>query len=328
MNIALIGCGGWGRNLARNLHEIGALGYVVDPSDAARELAASFGVEHRPEYEDVLRDPAIDGVMIATPAVTHFDIASAALNASKGVFVEKPIALNTKHGRALSALAQEQGQVLMVGHLLQYHPVFIALKALVEADTLGPVGYISSSRASLGKVRTEENVIWSFSPHDISMVLALAGTMPEAVSAHATYFLPQDIADIGTVHLRWANGLRADITASWLSPAKEQKLTVTGSRATAVFSDTETWNDKLKLHHNSVKQMDGVPRAVSDGIEVVPVEPGEPLRNEVVHFLDCLAIKARPRTDGEEATRVLAVLQCAEASLAADNSWISVARYL
>jgi UDP-2-acetamido-3-amino-2,3-dideoxy-glucuronate N-acetyltransferase len=218
--------------------------------------------------------------------------------------------------------------VLMVGHLLQYHPIFIHLKQMIADGELGEIKYISSSRLNMGMIRTEENVIWSFSPHDISMVLGIAGTAPDRVSAIGTYVLPQNIADAGTVHLSWSGGLRADVTSSWLFPQKEQKLVVVGDKAMAVFSDTLPWEEKLTLHRNQVAVVHGRPKAVAGEAVHIEVPRGEPLKMEMQHFIDCLNSGARPRTDAVEATQVLAVLQCAETSLNRNNAWVEISDYL
>ena len=262
ISIALFGCGRWGKNLARNLHELGVLSAIVDDSPSAKEIAAGLGVRHFDDPEAIFSDNTVQGVAIATPAPTHFALARTALQAGKGVFVEKPISLSTMEGVQLSELAQKSGLVLMVGHLLQYHPVFLKLKQMVDDGILGNIGYIASSRLNMGTIRSEENVIWSFSPHDISMVLAIAGSAPETVSAVGSYVLPQQIADAGTVHLAWPGGLRADITSSWLLPEKEQKLVVVGDKAMAVFSDTREWENKLTLYHNTVSYVDNPTKAV------------------------------------------------------------------
>lgn len=324
LSIALLGCGGWGKNLARNLSELGVLSLIVDPAPQVAELAAGFGVEYSDDPERALQNKEINGIVIATPASTHFDVAEAALNAGKAVFVEKPIALSTEQGEQLVRKAREAGQVLMVGHLLQYHPMFIRLKEIIEGGELGNVRYVASSRLNMGMIRTEENVIWSFSPHDISMVLGIAGSLPDKVSAIGAFALGNnDVADIGTIHLSWTNGLRADITSSWLSPEKEQKLVVIGDKAMAVFSDTLPWEEKLTIYRNQVINVDNRPRAVTGVAETIKVPIGEPLKIEMQHFLECVATGSSPRTDAVEATRVLAVLQCAEESLGRDSIWIA-----
>ncbi len=327
-NVALLGCGGWGKNLARNLNELGALAVIVDPAPQAAVLADSLQVAHVDDMNSTLADPAIAAVVIATPAVTHFDIASAALKAGKHVFVEKPIALSTAEGSQLASLSQETNRILMVGHLLQYHPVFIALKALIAGGELGHVRHIYSSRMSLGVIRSEEDVIWSFSPHDISMVLSILGDTPLRVSAVGSSILRRDIADSGSVHLEFAHGVKADITSSWFHPDKEQKLTVVGEKATAIFSDTAEWDEKLRIFENYVTWIGDKATVVQGAKRYVAVPKGEPLRLEMQHFLDCVTSNKQPRTDAAEATRVLAILQCAEASLNRTNTWVQTREFL
>jgi UDP-2-acetamido-3-amino-2,3-dideoxy-glucuronate N-acetyltransferase len=324
-HIALAGCGGWGKNLARNLAELGALSVIADPSPEAATLAKALGVTHVDSIEAVLKRPEIIAVAIATPAATHALVAQLALKAGKDVFIEKPIALNTKDGHMLGSLAKSEGRVLMVGHLLQYHPVFIALKDLVKSGTLGRIRHISSSRLNLGMLRTEENVVWSFAPHDISMVLALAGGLPERVSAIGTTILQDGIPDIATVHMSFGGGLTADVTSSWLHPQKEQKLIVVGDDGMAVFSDTKPWAEKLVIHRNKVQWNGQKPKAVAGPVETIDVVQGEPLRLEMQHFVSCVETRQKPFTDADEANRVLTVLQAAQASLDSRGSWIKLA---
>ena len=323
--IALLGCGGWGKNLGRNLSELGALALIVDPAPTTAALAAEWGVEHADEPGAALDNPEIAGVVIATPAVTHFALAQSAMRARKDVFVEKPIALSTAEGARLAAVARETGRILMVGHLLQYHPVFVRLKALVAAGAVGRIGYISSTRMSLGLIRTEENVMWSFAPHDISMILAIAGAVPDRVKAVGTAILQPGICDMATLHMTFADGLAAQVGTSWLSPEKQQKLTVVGEKAMAVFSDTAPWAEKLSIHQKQVDWSGPKPRAQTGSVEFVDVDHGEPLRLEVQHFLDCIATRDLPRTDSAEALRVLAVLEAGQRSLDRNGDWVAVA---
>jgi UDP-2-acetamido-3-amino-2,3-dideoxy-glucuronate N-acetyltransferase len=322
-SIALFGCGGWGKNLARNLHELGALSVIADPAQHAVELAVSLGVRHVADPAECLNDPGIDAIAIATPAATHFRVAEAALLADKDVFVEKPIALSTAEGKALAELASQRGKILMVGHLLQYHPVFLKLKAMVGEGVLGRVRHITSSRLNLGMIRTEENIVWSFAPHDISMVLSLAGSDPEQVMAVGTTVLQEGIPDIATVHLKFGGGLTADVTSSWLHPQKEQQLIVVGDKGMCVFSDTKPWAEKLCIHHNEILWIDQRPKAAAGPVEIIEVPQGEPLKLEMQHFLDCITSRSTPRTDAAEATRVLSVLQAAQQSLDTKGQWIN-----
>lgn len=314
MRVALIGCGAWGRNLARNLHELGGLAAIVDPSPLAANVAAELGVPVS-TIDEVLADSTIPGVAIASPASTHFAVGELALNAGKDVFIEKPIALRASEGERLKAIAARSGRLVMVGHLLHYHPLFLELLERVRAGELGEIRHLVSNRFNFGVVRTYENVLWSFAPHDISMVLALAGGLPETAYAHGTTALQTGIPDITALHLSFPDGATATISSSWLHPQKEQKLIVVGSEGMAVFDDRLPWDNKLALHRNKVVWEEGSPGLVSGGVEYVVCPPGEPLRAEMAHFLAAIESREQPRTDASEAIRVLKVLEAAQSSL-------------
>ena len=236
--IALIGCGYWGKNLARVLHELDVLAVICDTDKAADDQAAAFQVPRVASVDRVLADDDVSAVVIATPAATHFAIVRAALEAGRDVFVEKPLALELSDAEQLKVLAEQSARILMVGHLLLYHPGFVRLKEIADQGVLGRLQYIYAHRLNLGKIRTEENILWSFAPHDISMILSLARAMPKEVRATGHCYLHGEIADITTTQLEFANGLRAHIFVSWLHPFKEQKLVVVGDEGMAVFDDT------------------------------------------------------------------------------------------
>jgi len=318
VSIAHIGYGYWGRNVARNFAELGCLGAVIDADPAAAEAAAkALGVPAGKNFEQVLADPAIDGVSIASPAVMHAGHIKAALEAGKHVFVEKPLALDLGAAEKLCILAESRKLRLMVGHLLQYHPAFVRLRELAEAGTFGRVLHVHSNRLSLGKIRTEENVLWSFAPHDVSMILALFGAEPVEVSAHGSAFMTPGVADTASVGLRFADGGSARIDASWLNPFKEHRLTLVGEKAFAVFEDSEPdWDAKLKLYHHRLDRTGAVPTAVKADAEQIAVARLEPLKEECRHFVECIDRGLTPRTDGREGLRVLKVLDRAERSLA------------
>jgi len=240
-SVAVIGSGYWGKNLVRNFHNIGVLKLVCDKNgtllDKVREQYA--GVETCLAFNDVILHDNINTVVISTPAETHYRLAREALLSKKHVFVEKPLVLHENEGHELVSLAKENNRRLMVGHLLQYHPVFVRLKELATTGKLGRINYIYSNRLNLGKIRSEENILWSFAPHDISMILSLAGEDPESVMATGGNYLHQKIADVTTTHLEFSSGLQAHIFVSWLHPFKEQKLILVGDRKMAVFDDTK-----------------------------------------------------------------------------------------
>jgi UDP-2-acetamido-3-amino-2,3-dideoxy-glucuronate N-acetyltransferase len=313
--IAAIGVGYWGKNVVRNFAELGALAAIVDPDrDAAAALAGKYRVPVL-DWPEVLKDSGIDGIAIAAPAALHARLAQEALEAGKHVFVEKPLALAVDEAEALTRLAERQDRRLMVGHLLQYHPAFIALRNLVRDGALGRLQYIYSNRLNLGKVRREEDILWSFAPHDISMILSLIGQEPARVTAEGGYYLHNAIADVTTTHLAFAGGEQAHVFVSWLHPFKEQKLVVIGDRAMAVFDDGEPWEGKLLLYPHRIEWRETMPVPQRAEAKPVALDAGEPLRLECQHFLDCIATGGRPRTDGGEGVRVLRVLTAASAAL-------------
>ena len=315
--VAVIGCGYWGKNLIRNYHNLGALKLICDKNETALDDFRSqyANVETCIALTDVLTRNDIAGVVISSPAETHFSIARESLMADKNVFVEKPLTLHEEEARELIALAKERNKVLMVGHLLQYHPVFIRLKELASSGELGRINYIYSHRLNLGKIRREENILWSFAPHDISMILALAEEEPESVMSTGGNYLHQKIADVTTTHLEFPSGLRAHIFVSWLHPFKDQKLVVVGDRKMAVFDDTQPWNDKLLLYPHEIKWKNHMPVPTKADPTRVDIPEEEPLRQECQHFLACVSNGSKPITDGSEGLKVLKILNASQDSL-------------
>ena len=322
-SLALIGAGYWGKNLARNFHALGALHTLCDANLAtlATYGADYAGVQKSSRFEDVLNNPELKRVAIAAPAALHYELAKAALLAGKDVFVEKPLCLDAQQGLELVELADQKGLVLMVGHLLQYHPCVQKLQSLLAEGELGKLHYVTSNRLNLGKIRREENALWSFAPHDISVILSLAGNqVPERVSCTGESYLTSGVADTTLTAMKFAGGVRAHIFVTWLNPFKEQKLTVVGSNGMAVFDDTRPWNEKLVLHRQYLTWMNGqIPTPTKSKGEAVVVPESEPLKNECAHFLQCCADRRKPRTDGREGLRVLQVLQAAQRSLEHDG---------
>ncbi|HEY1707244.1 MAG TPA: Gfo/Idh/MocA family oxidoreductase [Rhizomicrobium sp.] len=319
--VAVIGCGHWGKNIVRNFSELGALAALSDTdSETAARFGREFDVPARP-YDEILADPAVDAIALATPASQHARHTRQALAAGKHVFVEKPLALTVAEGRDLMALARKTGRTLMVGHLLRYHPVIVKLMDLVDAGRLGTIKYLASNRLSLGKLRTEEDVLWSFAPHDLSIILALlGGKMPLRVTAEGTSVLNGTSADFASIHMRFADDVSASVFVSWLNPFKEHKLSVIGTEAHAVFDDTApAWSDKFRLHDHRVEYRNGCPVAVWAEPERIVAEHREPLREECAHFLGAIRTGSVPRTDAAEALRVLSVLDAASRSMATGN---------
>jgi UDP-2-acetamido-3-amino-2,3-dideoxy-glucuronate N-acetyltransferase len=318
-NLALIGAGYWGKNLARNFQELGALHTICDASEATLQKFAEMyeGLQTATDVADVFANDAINRVAIAAPAEMHYGLAKAALEAGKDVYVEKPLCLDLDEAFELQELAQAKGRVLMVGHLLQYHACIEKIQALVAQGELGRLHYISSNRLNLGKIRKEENALWSFAPHDLSVILSLVGKeLPSQVRCVGGSYLTEGVADTTLMSMGFDSGIRAHVYVSWLNPFKEQKLTVVGSHGMIVFDDTLPWGEKLLLYRQHLTWADGqVPTPNKKEGECVDPEQQEPLRQECQHFIDCCDQRSEPKTDGAEGIRVLQLLQAAQASL-------------
>jgi UDP-2-acetamido-3-amino-2,3-dideoxy-glucuronate N-acetyltransferase len=271
----------------------------------------------------VLSDPEIDAVAIATPAVTHYSMATAALSAGKHTFIEKPMALHHAEAEALVSLADTQRLTLMVGHLLRYHPAVTALQDMVHGGELGSIRYIHSRRLNLGAIRTDENVLWSFAPHDLSVVLSLVGEMPVRVSASGGAYLQSDIEDMTSATLQFPGNTQGQVTLSWLHPFKVQELVVVGSKKMAVFDDVSR-DAKLVVYDHGIDFSDGQFAVERNEGTVVPLPDAEPLQQECSHFLECVASGQRPRTDGREGLRVLSVLQACQASMDTQGAWVDL----
>jgi UDP-2-acetamido-3-amino-2,3-dideoxy-glucuronate N-acetyltransferase len=313
--VAVIGSGYWGKNLVRVLRVLGALECVCDIRDEAlSRIEAEFHVRTTRDLDSVLADGTIQGVVIATPAADHYNMVRTCLLHDKDVYVEKPLALHVEEGQKLVALARERKQILMVGHILEYHPAVRELKRLISEGELGNIQYIYSSRLNLGKLRTEENILWSFAPHDISAILHLLGEMPTHLTTSGGNYLNPQIPDTTLTTCEFRSGVKAHIFVSWLHPFKEQKLTIVGGKKMAVFDDVER-DRKLVLYDHKITWVDRVPVARKAAGQIVPLPDDEPLRVECEHFLECIRTREVPRTCGEKALRVLQVLDGCERSL-------------
>ena len=315
IKVAVIGCGYWGKNLVRAFSEIGSLAAISDyNTNLAIDLSKKYTVRQE-TFDDILINKNIDAVAIATPAATHYELSKSALLAGKDVFVEKPVSLNLDNADDLVNIANQNSKILMVGHLLQYHPGFLKLKEMVSNNELGNLQYIYSNRLNLGKFRKEENILWSFAPHDVSMILNLLQSMPEKVTAIGRSYLQSKIADVTTTHLQFPEGKSAHIYVSWLHPYKEQKLVVIGDKGMAVFDDGKGWDKKLSFYAHKVQWRDDLPIPEPAESECVGIEKAEPLKLEVEHFIESVSKRKAPRTDGREGKMVLSVLDAAERSM-------------
>lgn len=316
MKIAAVGAGYWGVNLIRLFNRLGVLATICDFNmPRLQQLAKEYPeVPIEPSYSAILDDPSIDAVVIATPAETHFGLAGQALRAGKDVFVEKPMTLRAEEAEELIALSARLGRILMVGHLLEFHPAITRLEQLVEAGELGRIEYIYSNRLNLGKVRREENALWSFAPHDISVILLLLKQLPIQVTATGGTYLQPNIADVTVSTMLFSHGTRAHLFVSWLHPFKEQKLVVVGEKRMAVFDDVRK-TEKLQLYDKRIDLVNGQFVVERPTAEVVEFPPDEPLLLECKHFLECIESRCTPKTDGQDAWRVLKVLEASQRSL-------------
>jgi UDP-2-acetamido-3-amino-2,3-dideoxy-glucuronate N-acetyltransferase len=316
-NIALIGAGYWGKNHLRVLNQIGVLHTVVDKSDevlSKRQKDFPYVVYGRDERK-IVEDPDIEACVIAVPAILHYTITKQCLLAGKDVFVEKPLALKVREGQELVRIAQENKRVLMVGHILQYHTAILKLKQMVDRGKLGEIRYIYSNRLNIGKMRVEENVLWSFAPHDISVILMLMNDEePLKVSAFGGIYVSDHIYDTSLTTLEFKNNVKSHIYVSWLHPFKEQKLVVVGSDRMAVFDDVSS--EKLVTYSHRIDfESDRTPITRKAKPDYIEIEDKEPLYEELLHFIHCVRSRDTPRTDGLEGLSVLKVLERAEKSL-------------
>ncbi len=334
LRLAVAGLGGWGKNVLRAFSGVSGAGVacVCDVSSKALEAATRNcpGAEPTASYDEVLADPAIDAVVLATPAPTHAEMGAKALSAGKHVYVEKPMSLRASEARELVSLAGEKNLRLMVGHLLEYHPAVGVLKELVSGGEIGDIHYMYCERINLGVVRRDENALWSLAPHDVSIILYLFGAEPESVSARGTCCLQEGVEDVVFTNLRFADGRMAQIHNSWLDPHKKRRMVVVGSRKMAVFDDMSA-TEKIRVYDKGAE----VKRGATDAIEAISVRHGEiriplvpsaePLRIEAQHFVDCVREGRTPRSDGRSGLRVVNVLAGATESLKQDGAPVRIA---
>lgn len=310
MKVALIGAGAWGKNLAANLHELGALFAIAEPDEGLRERMQGLypDIPVVPDYR-MLLDTAVPSVAIATPVPTHHAIAQEALSAGKDVFVEKPMTLSGAEAAELTRLADLRGRVLMVGHLLLYQPAIRWMKDYLAAGRLGTLVSLHQERLNLGRARAVENVLWSFGVHDVAVLLHLVGAAPTRVSATGRSAVTSDIEDDVYLHLGWDAGVTAHLHTSWLWPEKRRRLTVVGSEGMLVYDELD---QTVVLHKKGIgaglKNRD-------EGCEVVFTGSGEPLKLELAHFLMRLSDRQRPLSDGKSGVAVVQVLEEASRGL-------------
>jgi UDP-2-acetamido-3-amino-2,3-dideoxy-glucuronate N-acetyltransferase len=318
IGLAVVGCGRWGINHVRTANKLfkESLIVVSDCDSAAHEKvkAVSPDIEFTSDFNVVASDSRINAVIVATPAETHYSIAKTFLQNGKNVLVEKPITLRVAEAKELIAIAGENKLKLMVGHVLLYHPAVLKLKQLVDAGKIGKLQYIYSNRLNFGTVRAEENILWSFAPHDISVIQFLTGSNPDRVEARGASFLQSNIEDSTITFLTYPGNIHAHIFVSWLHPFKEQRLVVIGDKGMMVFEDSLA-KDKLKFYPKRFDSINGMIEKFDGEFEVIPYEEREPLAEEQRHFCESIVNDTKPLTDGEHALQVLEILCKAERSM-------------
>lgn len=334
IEVAVVGIGGWGKNLARNYAQIpdANLRYVCDLDQAKLDQATRQypGTRMTRSYDEVLADPALNAVVIATTAPSHYALCKQALLAGKDVYVEKPFVLTVAEAEELIRLGEQHQRIIMVGHLLEYHPVVNRLKDMIRNGELGQVYYIYAQRLNLGTVRGDENALWNFAPHDISSILYMLGREPTDVSARGQCYLQKEIEDVVFLSLNFGDAAMAHIQVSWLDPHKTRKITIVGSRKMAVFDDLEA-NEKLRVYDKGAQvstDYDSYAEYVGlrFGDILIPyIKVGEPLRLECLHFLECVRTRRRPVSDGYDGLRVVKVLDAAQRSLKANGEPVKIA---
>jgi len=313
-SVAVVGCGSWGSNWVRVLDRLGALSLVCDHDRGALRQVGGMAPSCR-QVRSLARvlDSEVDAVVLATPADSHFRLARRALVAGKDVLVEKPLALDCRAGAELVRLAAERGRMLMVGHLLEYHPAILELRELIASGVLGELRYLHSSRLNRGTVRAGENVLWSLAPHDAAIVLRLVGELPHEVSATGGSFVRSGVADVATTHLSFPSGVRADVFVSWFFPFKQQRLVVIGSKKTASFDDVSR---QLMIYDRPLGTRQEPSLSSRDEGELRPFDSAEPLALEAAAFLEAVRDRKSPLADGRSGLAVLELLEAAQQSMA------------
>ena len=322
-SLGMVGVGNWGRNHLRNFSSMSScrLDTVCDrdPAVLTRVRRDHPDIFVTDDFDALLARPDLDAVVIASSAATHAPLGVQALESGRDVFLEKPMALSSKDGEAILRAAEKQNRIVMVGHLLLYHPAVEYLKALVDEGELGNLHYIYSERVNLGQIRTDENAMWSFAPHDLSIVGLLLDEQPETVSARGGCYVQEKIEDVVFLNVKYPSGRTAQIHVSWLDPHKIRKTTLVGSKKMAVFDDMEP-AEKIRIYDKGVDTPDFVSYdqapALRFGDIVIPqLKMKEPLRIECEHFVDCVRDRTKPRTDGEGGLTVVRILEAGQRSL-------------
>ena len=305
LNIALIGCGSWGKNIARNLYQMGSLACIYDKDIKLSEKLSNEYSLPTLELTKIFKDRNINAVVVSTPAITHKDIAVEALKNDKDVFIEKPFCLSLPDAQKLSELATNKNRILMVGHLLNYHNAFIKLKELVRKGKIGIPQNIRANRLALGAIRSEESVIYDLSAHDISMILSITEELPIDVNVQSIHHHNNTGPDAVSIELLFPKGLTALINSDWMCPYKEHRFSIIGTKGSLIFDDTKIWSEKLLYNPSFVTTKNTVKTLP---IEKIKIQKNEPLKNELKEFIDCINSRKSPITDHKEAVKVQTVM--------------------
>lgn len=314
-NIAVVGCGYWGKNLVRNFYELETLAAVCDPiKTVAENFSKKYNIPVK-TWEEILNDKTIQGIVLAVPAFLHSKLCCEAIQNGKDVYVEKPLALTEKEGFHIKRTLENSSQILLVGHLLQYHPAIVKIKELLKSGIIGELKYIRSHRFNMGKIRHEENVLWSFAPHDFSVIHSIVNSRIKTIQSHGQYLFNDKIADRVDVIIEFESGIHAEVCVSWVHPFKEQKLVIGGSKGFLVFDDTLPLDQKLKIYKHIYSRKGSVIVIEKSEAEIVMLSSEEPLKEECRHFIDCIKTRQQPRTNINEGIAVVHMLQLAQEGL-------------
>jgi len=334
INVALIGYGYWGPNLARNFHSLPECRLIAccDINEERLKEAQRLypGLKITTDFRDLLKDDEVDAVAIATPVGLHYSIAREALLHGKHVLVEKPMTTSVEEARDLVELANRQGKVLMAGHTFEYNPAVLKMKELISRGEIGAIYYIHSTRVNLGRVQKDLNALWSIAPHDISILLFLLEVMPQEVSARGATYLNSVVEDVVFIHLVFPHNVIAHVHVSWLDPCKVRKMTVVGSKKMIVYDDVDS-EAKIRIYDKGVFKIGNSElfgefqyKVHSGDIHIPRIDLSEPLRNECQHFIHCIREGKKPLSDGESGLRVVKVLEAAQKSLKSQGTPVKV----
>ena len=305
LNIALIGCGNWGKNIARNLHQMGSLACIYDANTSlSKKLSNEYNIPNF-ELNKIFEDKNINGIVIASPAKTHKDLAIQALENDKDVLIEKPFCLSLPDAQKLSAIAANKKKVLMVGHLLNYHNAFLKMKELIKNGKIGLLQNIRANRLALGAIRSEESVVYDLSAHDISMILSITEELPSDVNVQSIHHHNNIGPDAVSIKLSFSNGVTALINSDWMCPYKEHKFSIIGIKGSLIFDDTKSWSEKLIYNPSFVTSKNEIEFLP---IEKIKIKENEPLKSELKEFINCIYYRKKPFTDHKEALNVQTVM--------------------